>query len=128
MAAAGRFCFAGAKRQTATGNPYSVSNDSYPVKAYGGDFIDTRFPGWQDGYGAFTKSHSDKDAVIEYIKRQEEHHKRESFVEEIKRLLKEEGVPFDERYLECLAPFGDQTGGRRGPQVPRIRSTWGYSC
>jgi putative transposase len=62
--------------------------------------IDTRFPGWQDGYGAFTKSHSDKDAVIEYIKRQEEHHKRETFVEEIKRLLKKEGVPFDEKYLK----------------------------
>ncbi len=30
---------------------------------------------WQDGYGAFTVSHGDKDAVIEYIKGQEEHHR-----------------------------------------------------
>ena len=58
-----------------------------------------RFPGWQDGYGAFTKSHQERDMIIEYIKNQEEHHKRVSFVDELKNLLMQEGIEYDERYL-----------------------------
>jgi putative transposase len=57
------------------------------------------FTHWQDGYGAFTVSHDDKDAVIEYIKNQEEHHKRVSFREEFREMLVKFGVQFDERYL-----------------------------
>ena len=60
-------------------------------------FLD--FPGWQNEYGAFTKSHSDRDSIIAYIKNQVEHHKTESYIDEFKRLLKEEGIVFDERYL-----------------------------
>jgi len=48
------------------------------------------FTHWQDGYGAFTVSHHDKDSVIEYIKKQEEHHKRVSFVDELKDLYSAE--------------------------------------
>ncbi len=57
------------------------------------------FGHWQDGYGAFTQSHADKDAVIEYIKRQEQHHERASFVDEYRELLRRAGIAFDERYL-----------------------------
>ena len=57
------------------------------------------FTHWQDGYGAFTKSNADKERVIAYIKGQEEHHKRVSFADELKQLLTEEGVVFDEKYL-----------------------------
>ncbi len=57
------------------------------------------FPGWQTEYGAFTKSHSHRDTIVDYIKNQIDHHKSESFIEEFKRLLKEEGINFDERYL-----------------------------
>ncbi len=60
------------------------------------------FPGfthWQDGYGAFTVSHSDKDAVIDYIKGQEEHHQRVSFKDELREFLIRHGVKFDEKYL-----------------------------
>ena len=32
------------------------------------------WPGWQDGYGAFTVSWPERDDIIEYIKRQNEHH------------------------------------------------------
>ena len=59
-----------------------------------------KFIGWQDEYGAFTTSHSQRDEVISYIKNQAEHHKKVSFIDEFKRLLKEEGVSFDERYLK----------------------------
>jgi REP element-mobilizing transposase RayT len=57
------------------------------------------FTHWQDGYGAFTVSAVDKDAVIEYIKGQQEHHKRISFRDELRQLLVKYGVQFDERYL-----------------------------
>lgn len=34
---------------------------------------------WQDGYAAFTASKSADDAIIRYIRGQEEHHRRKSF-------------------------------------------------
>jgi putative transposase len=58
-----------------------------------------RFEGWQDGYGAFTVTYSGKDSLIEYIKGQPEHHRTESLLDEYRRLLRENGVPYDERYL-----------------------------
>jgi putative transposase len=60
------------------------------------------FPGfthWQDGYGAFTVSHAEKDAVIEYIKDQEQHHRRISFRDEFRGMLEQFGVSYDEKYL-----------------------------
>ena len=57
------------------------------------------FTQWQDGYGAFTIAYGDKDAVIEYIKSQSEHHKRVSFRDELRELLVKFGVKFDEEYL-----------------------------
>jgi putative transposase len=38
-------------------------------------------------------------AAIEYIKGQAEHHRTESLLDEYRRLLRENGVPYDERYL-----------------------------
>ena len=58
-----------------------------------------RFEGWQDGYGAFTVSFAGKDSLIEYIKGQAEHHRTESLLDEYWRLLRENGVAYDERYL-----------------------------
>lgn len=57
------------------------------------------FSGWQEGYGAFTYSLESKDNLINYIKNQEEHHSKKSFVEEYKKLLQEHGVEFDEKYF-----------------------------
>lgn len=57
------------------------------------------FTGWQNGYGAFTYSIREKDMIIEYVKNQKEHHKNESFYDEYKRLLIENGIEFDEKYL-----------------------------
>jgi len=58
-----------------------------------------QFTYWQEGYGAFTLSIKEKDAVIEYIKNQEEHRQRVSFRDEFRKLLEEAGIEFDERYL-----------------------------
>ncbi len=57
------------------------------------------FDGWQEGYGAFTYSIEAKDNLIEYVKNQEEHHKKKSFRDEYLELLKAHNVTFDERYL-----------------------------
>jgi putative transposase len=57
------------------------------------------FAGWQEGYGAFTCSVEEKDRIINYIKNQKDHHKIETFYDEFKRLLMENGIEFDERYL-----------------------------
>ena len=57
------------------------------------------FKGWQDGYGAFSYSIKERDTIINYIKNQKEHHKTETFFDEFKRLLIENGIEFDEKYL-----------------------------
>jgi REP-associated tyrosine transposase len=54
---------------------------------------------WQTGYGAFSVSESNKDAVIAYIVDQEIHHRKMTFQEEIRALLKKHSVRFDERYV-----------------------------
>lgn len=54
---------------------------------------------WQEGYGAFTVSPSACPAVVDYIARQEEHHRARTFQEEYVSLLKKSGVGYDERFL-----------------------------
>jgi len=54
---------------------------------------------WQEGYGAFSYSHSQIDTVVNYIRNQEEHHKRKSFNEEYLEFLREFNIQFDERYV-----------------------------
>jgi len=58
-----------------------------------------KWPGWQNGYGAFTVSWSDRDRLIEYVTNQKEHHEKEDFLTEYRRLLRENGIEFYERYL-----------------------------
>jgi len=57
------------------------------------------FEGWADGYAALTYSWTDKEMIIDYIKNQQEHHKVESFEDELRRLLKEFGIEVDEKYF-----------------------------
>lgn len=57
------------------------------------------FNGWQKSYGAFTYSFNQKEILIEYIKRQEEHHKSITFKEEFIDLLKEHRIEYDEKYI-----------------------------
>jgi REP element-mobilizing transposase RayT len=54
---------------------------------------------WQEGFGAFSYSHSQLDAVIHYIQNQEQHHKKRSFREEYLDLLEKFRVAHDERYI-----------------------------
>jgi putative transposase len=54
---------------------------------------------WQEGYGAFTYSRSQVEAVYQYILNQADHHKRKSFKEEYLQLLKEFDIEHNEKYL-----------------------------
>ena len=54
---------------------------------------------WQAGYGAFSFSHSQMDAVVKYINNQEQHHKKKTFREEYVEMLKKYDVPYDEKYI-----------------------------
>lgn len=54
---------------------------------------------WQGGYGAFTVSKSHLSPVRDYIQRQDQHHRRVSFQEELIRLLERQGIEYDARYL-----------------------------
>lgn len=57
------------------------------------------FEGWQDGYAAFTHGYSSLDTLVNYIKNQEEHHKKTSFLEEYMKLLEEHDIPYDFKYV-----------------------------
>ena len=54
---------------------------------------------WQEGYGSFSYSRSQRDTVINYIMNQEAHHSKETFKEEYMELLIKFEVQFDEKYL-----------------------------
>jgi len=54
---------------------------------------------WQEGFGAFSYSHSQLDSVANYIKNQEEHHSRKTFREEYLELLKKFDVEYDPKYI-----------------------------
>lgn len=54
---------------------------------------------WQEGYGAFSYSHSAMDNVINYIMNQKEHHRNQSFQEEYVNFLKKFQIEFKEDYL-----------------------------
>jgi len=61
------------------------------------------FPGftnWQRGCSAITYSSAAVPNLKKYIENQEEHHKKEESLSELKRLLRDHGINFDEKYLE----------------------------
>ncbi len=54
---------------------------------------------WQEGYGAFSYSHSQIDAVVKYIMNQKEHHIKQTFRDEYIDFLKKFKIQYDEKYL-----------------------------
>jgi REP element-mobilizing transposase RayT len=54
---------------------------------------------WQVGYGVFSVSPEDADAAIAYVREQESHHKKVSFMDEFRALMREAGIEIDERYV-----------------------------
>ena len=82
----------------------SISELMKTVKAKSSKYINDnhltklRFE-WQEGYGAFSYSHSQINTVYKYIANQEEHHKKQTFRKEYLEFLDKFEVPFDERYV-----------------------------
>jgi len=54
---------------------------------------------WQTGGGIFSVSHRNVPELISYIENQKEHHKKSSFRDEYRELLKNYGITFEEEYL-----------------------------
>lgn len=62
------------------------------------NFTPFRFQ-WQEGFGAFSYSHSSLDNVIGYIMRQKEHHKKQTFKDEYLAFLKSFAIEYNDEYL-----------------------------
>jgi hypothetical protein len=54
---------------------------------------------WQSGYGVFSVSQSNVAGVVEYIRNQEEHHRKLTFQDEYRAFLRKHAVEFDEQYV-----------------------------
>ncbi len=61
-------------------------------------FVKDKFS-WQEGYGAFSYSHSHIGKVYEYILNQEYHHQKKTFKQEYYNFLKKFQIEYDEKYL-----------------------------
>jgi REP element-mobilizing transposase RayT len=74
------------------------------IKAGSSGFINKKrwVPGrfeWQEGFGAFSYSHSQLTTVIRYIANQEKHHSRKTFREEYEQLLARFGVAHEDWWI-----------------------------
>ena len=82
----------------------SISDLARDIKAGSSKFInDNRWIAgkfsWQEGFGAFSHSHSNIDTLVKYVLNQKEHHSKKTFKEEYLEVLKKFEVAYDERYL-----------------------------
>ena len=62
-------------------------------------FSEMRSFEWQKGYGAFSVGISAINATVSYIRDQAEHHRRRTFRDEFKAMLRKHGFQFDESML-----------------------------
>ena len=54
---------------------------------------------WQGGYGDFSLGWSQLEELVRYIQTQEQHHRRRTFQEEYRDLLRKYHVEYDERSI-----------------------------
>ncbi len=66
------------------------------LKEHSRDYADFE---WQDGYADFSVSQSNLDQVKQHIASQEEHHRKTTFRDELRALLRKHEIEFDERYV-----------------------------
>lgn len=64
------------------------------------EFPDRRHFDWQDAYSVFSVSKSGVNAVLKYIANQETHHKRVSYLDELKAFYTKHEIPFKPEYLK----------------------------
>ena len=66
---------------------------SIEIKQHISDFA------WQGGYGVFSLAESAVQDVVAYIANQDQHHQSVSFQDELRKLMTEHGIEWDERYI-----------------------------
>ena len=82
----------------------SVSDILRDLKSNSSGWMHDVFPdaadfSWQNGYGAFSVSESQIAKVANYISKQKEHHRMESFEDEFMSMLRKNGIEFERKYL-----------------------------
>jgi REP element-mobilizing transposase RayT len=79
----------------------TLSNAVQNLKAHSSRWMkdDVRNFAWQEGYGAFGVSESNREAVMNYISTQREHHKTWTYEQEFETLVRKSGVEYDPGYL-----------------------------
>lgn len=55
--------------------------------------------GWQGGYASFSVSASKLEQIKRYVERQEQHHRKFNFQDELRALFSKHHVEWDERYV-----------------------------
>jgi putative transposase len=83
---------------------YAVSEIVRDIKVASSKWINASLPkamgfSWQEGYGSFSVSTSQKRTVLNYILNQEKHHKIKSFRDEFIELLDLHEIEYDKNYL-----------------------------
>jgi putative transposase len=61
-------------------------------------FVPFRFE-WQESFAAFSYSRDEIATVARYIENQQQHHTKETFLDEYRRMLRSSEVDYDERYI-----------------------------
>lgn len=74
------------------------------VKCRSSVWVNATFPDaphfkWQEGYGVFSVSPSNKEQVEHYILNQRAHHRSRDFKEEFVQMLETHGIEYDPKYL-----------------------------
>jgi hypothetical protein len=94
----------GAALYTSMPSMISIADLINALKANSTRWIRQTFPNrrwfsWQEGYAAFSVSRSQENAIIEYIRTRDEHHRQRDFREELLELLRRHGIEYDLRYV-----------------------------
>lgn len=106
----------------------SLSELMKKVKANSSRWVHENWPSrsrfaWQRGYAAFSVSHAKAGETRRYIAKQEEHHRKLTFQEEVTAFLKNHGIQYDPRFVfdqaVCVAPPGLDAETKR-TRVPRL--------
>jgi REP element-mobilizing transposase RayT len=81
---------------------HTVADLMREIKKSSSNWAVTKRPdfAWQSGYGAFGIRASEIPSVLNYIVRQEEHHRRISAVDELRMLLAEFEVAYNEEFFD----------------------------
>ncbi len=79
----------------------TLANAIQNLKAHSSRWMKEDAPAfaWQEGYGAFGVSESQRQSVLDYIATQAEHHRKWRYQQEFETLVRKSGVKYDSRYL-----------------------------